>query len=176
MAWGWLGFVTNVPTSRTIYGPLGSPAPVIEPFPAGPASAAPLVLTPVAVSGGDATAHIDPYAGRRRVHIEPPVQWSDARVQPFDYVAQMEAGAVSTNRHNTSSLGNQLIIVPPCNPLTTPRLAPPKLITPQLAQAGTMAEVRGAAFARGGGPRSVMSPEGVSTPSPTVVTRWSTYG
>jgi hypothetical protein len=130
----------------------------------------------VAVSGGDSTRSIDPYAGRRRATIDPPVQYANARVQPFDYIGVQEAGAVSSNHHPVTSIGNPIIIVPPCNPLVSPRLAPPKLITPQLAQAGTQAEVRSAAWARGGKPRSVRQPEGVSTPSPSVVTRWSTYG
>jgi hypothetical protein len=178
MAWGWNTFVTNVPNSRPVYGPVGTPAPVPEPFPAGPASAGPVVDTPLQWSGGRSANGIDPYASRRRVQLEAPVQWSDARVQPFDYQGVMEAGAASTNTTapNTSSIGNPIIIVPPCNPHTTPLIRPPKFITPQLAQAGTQAAVRSASFARGGRPRSVQTPEGIATPAPVVVTRWSVYG
>jgi hypothetical protein len=64
----------------------------------------------------------------------------------------------------------------PANPHTTPWIRPPKLIMPQLTQAGTQAAVRSAAFARGGAPRSIRAPEGISTPSPSVVTRWDVYG
>ena len=39
-----------------------------------------------------------------------------------------------------------------------------------------LAAVRQAQFARGGAPRSIRAPEGIATPSPSVVTRWDVYG
>ena len=164
MSWGWNVFVTNVPAAIKEYGPVGAPAPQWLPFPAGPASAGPVVLTPVAVSGGDSTSTIDPWAARRRVMVDAPLEYVNAREAPTRLIPE------------NCSLGNPIIRVMPCNPLTTPRIRPPKLISPQLAQAGTHALVRAAAFSRGGAPRGVWQPEGVATASPAVVTRWNTYG
>ena len=182
MAWGWQGFVGSspaapeaggaVPYSRLVYGPTGEPYPVPEPFPAGPANAAPIVDTPLQWSGGRTANCVDPQAGQHRVQLQPPVQYCNARVQPHDY------GQATPGRGNgdTASIGNEIIRVLPSDPHITPWIRPPKLIMPQLAQAGTAAAVRQAQFARGGAPRSIRAPEGIATPSPSVVTRWDVYG
>lgn len=164
MAWGWNVYDTNVNYQDYVYGPVGAPTPSCVPYPAGPADLSNIVNTPVQNSGGDSTGTIDPWAARRRVMIDPPIEYANARQSPTRVIPE------------NSSLGNPIIRVMPCNPLTTPRLAPPKLITPQLSQAGNPAVVRQLMQKRGGQPRGVWTPEGVSTPSPTVVTRWGTYG
>jgi len=163
--WGWNVYdAGGVPSQKQIFGPVGAPTKSVAPYPAGPADLSNIVETPLQNSGGCSAHNIDPWAGRRRVQIDAPVEFQGARIAP-SYVEPQN-----------SSLGNAIIRVLPCNPHTTPLICPPAIICPQLARAGSATAVQQATFGRGGKPRSVQLPEGVSTPSPSVVTRWSTYG
>jgi hypothetical protein len=155
-------FVTDVPSVRQLFGPVGTTAKVAVPWPVGPAKVSAYVETPI--GKGISSLGIDPLAGVRKHVMAPPVEFLDRRMAP------------SRVRPANQILGNAIIVVPPCNTLLTQRIRPTKIICPQLSQSSGPGEVAAAAHARGGHPRSIRLPNAVTTPAPSVVTRWATYG
>lgn len=158
---GWHVVTTGIPTSKIRFTSTPTVDPQTFTYAAGPASAGAIIDTVESQFGGNTTV----VGGPHELTVMPqPATQTLAGAPPLETQPGAHAPCVVANQH---------LYTPPSNSVITPRVRPPKYVTPPVITTGTpVAPI----LARGGRPRGSFVPSGVTTAAPQVVTRWDTYG